>query len=50
MRMQKYAQKIGEDRSVTRAKIEAIRNHDLSKGRSVKCETAKRIYVFSIKK
>ena len=50
IRMRKYAREVGEDREVTRAKIESIRNHDLSTGVIVRCETEKKFYIFSIKK
>jgi hypothetical protein len=50
IRMRKYAKEIGETTEVTRAKIEAIRKHDMSLGKSVRCRTKKKIYVFSIRK
>jgi len=50
IRMRKYAKKVGEDRVITRAKIEAIRNHDLSLGQQIKFEMPDSYHIFSIRK
>lgn len=50
IRFRKHAKDIGEPRHITNIKIKAIREHDMSKGKQVQCESETHIYTFSIKK